>query len=94
MMSSVPQVFRIREATLYRRIDALRNHCPTCQHLSASAWDLLPHIRFDQAVALSVTEEIVGAPARAERELGYVTLREVRTGLRSAHDQHCDWTAV
>jgi len=61
MMSYVPQVFRSREATLYRKIDALRNHCPTCQHLSASAWDLLPHIRFDQAVALSVTEEIVGA---------------------------------
>jgi hydroxymethylpyrimidine pyrophosphatase-like HAD family hydrolase len=38
-------------------IDALRNHCTACTHVSASAWDLLSRLRLDQAVALPVTAE-------------------------------------
>ncbi len=38
-------------------IDALRAHCPACQHVSASAWDVLPNLRLEQAAALPVTEE-------------------------------------
>jgi hydroxymethylpyrimidine pyrophosphatase-like HAD family hydrolase len=38
-------------------IDALRKHCPACQHVSPSAWDMLPDLRLDQAAALPVTAE-------------------------------------
>lgn len=38
-------------------IESLRTHCPACRHLSPSAWDILPHLRLDQAVALPVTDE-------------------------------------
>ena len=44
-------------------IDALRTHCTACQHVSASAWDVLPDLRLDQAVALPVTDE-AGAEMR------------------------------
>jgi hypothetical protein len=38
-------------------IDALRRHCPACEHLEASAWDVLPTLRINQAAALPVTSE-------------------------------------
>jgi hydroxymethylpyrimidine pyrophosphatase-like HAD family hydrolase len=38
-------------------IDALRQHCTACDHLSASAWDILPNLQIHQAVALPVTTE-------------------------------------
>jgi hypothetical protein len=38
-------------------IDALRQHCQACQHVSHSAWAMLPNLRLDQAVALPVTAE-------------------------------------
>jgi hypothetical protein len=38
-------------------IDALRRHCVACEHLSDSAWDVLPDLQLDQAVALPVTME-------------------------------------
>ena len=48
---------------MLEEIEALRNHCEACRHLSPSAWDTLPHLRLDQAVALPVTEE-AGAELR------------------------------
>ena len=38
-------------------LDALRAHCSACEHVSPSAWDMLPNLRLDQAVALPVTDE-------------------------------------
>jgi hydroxymethylpyrimidine pyrophosphatase-like HAD family hydrolase len=38
-------------------IDALRHHCTACQHLGASAWDVLQTLHIDQAAALPVTTE-------------------------------------
>jgi hypothetical protein len=38
-------------------IDALRRHCEACRHLDSSAWQMLPDLRIDQAVALPVTDE-------------------------------------
>jgi hydroxymethylpyrimidine pyrophosphatase-like HAD family hydrolase len=38
-------------------IDALRHHCTACEHLGASAWDVLQTLRIDQAAALPVTTE-------------------------------------
>jgi hypothetical protein len=38
-------------------LDALRAQCSACEHVSPSAWDALPNLRLDQAVALPVTDE-------------------------------------
>jgi hypothetical protein len=38
-------------------IDALRHHCTACEHLDASAWDVLQRLHIDQAAALPVTTE-------------------------------------
>ena len=38
-------------------IDALRHHCTACEHLGASAWDVLQTLRIDQAAALPVATE-------------------------------------
>ncbi len=38
-------------------IDALRQHCTACEHLGASAWDVLQTLQIDQAAALPVTTE-------------------------------------
>jgi hydroxymethylpyrimidine pyrophosphatase-like HAD family hydrolase len=38
-------------------IEALRRQCDACGHLDASAWQMLPDLRIDQAVALPVTAE-------------------------------------
>jgi hypothetical protein len=45
-----------RESNL-GEIEALRKHCEACRHLSPSAWDTLPNLRLDQAVALPVADE-------------------------------------
>ena len=45
-----------RESNL-EEIQALRRHCTACTHLDASAWQILPDLRIDQAVALPVTDE-------------------------------------
>jgi len=45
-----------RESNL-GEIEALRKHCEACRHLSPSAWETLPNLRLDQAVALPVTDE-------------------------------------
>jgi hypothetical protein len=41
-------------------IEALRLACTTCQHLDPSGWDILPHLRLDQAAALPGTQETKG----------------------------------
>jgi hydroxymethylpyrimidine pyrophosphatase-like HAD family hydrolase len=41
-------------------IEALRLGCTTCQQLDSSGWDLLPHLRLDQAAALPGTQETKG----------------------------------
>jgi hypothetical protein len=38
-------------------IDALRQHCTACEHLAASAWDVLQVLQIDRAAALPVTTE-------------------------------------
>ena len=38
-------------------IDALRHQCTACEHLAASAWDVLQTLQIDQAAALPVTAE-------------------------------------
>lgn len=38
-------------------IAALRKHCEACGRLDSSAWQLLPNLRIDEAVALPVTDE-------------------------------------
>jgi hypothetical protein len=45
-------------------IDALRSHCTACQHVTASAWDVLRRLELDQAVALPVTAEAGPAALR------------------------------
>ena len=45
-----------RESNL-EEIEALRKHCEACRHLDSSAWEMLPDLRIDQAVALPVTDE-------------------------------------
>ena len=41
-------------------IEALRLECTTCRHLDPSGWDVLPHLRLDQAAALPGTQEAKG----------------------------------
>jgi hypothetical protein len=41
-------------------VEALRLRCTTCQHLNPSGWDVLPHLRLDQAAALPGTREAKG----------------------------------
>ena len=45
-----------RESNL-GEIEALRKHCAACRHITPSAWETLPNLRLDQAVALPVTDE-------------------------------------
>jgi hydroxymethylpyrimidine pyrophosphatase-like HAD family hydrolase len=51
-----------RESNL-AEIEALRAQCNACRHLDPATWDMLPHLRIDQAVALPVTDE-AGASLR------------------------------
>jgi hypothetical protein len=41
-------------------INILRRHCTASQHVSGPAWDVLPALRLDQAVALPITAETGG----------------------------------
>jgi hydroxymethylpyrimidine pyrophosphatase-like HAD family hydrolase len=38
-------------------LEVLRNRCVICRQLDPSGWDVVPHLRLDQAVALPRTEE-------------------------------------
>ena len=51
------EVILVTRESDVEEIEALRKHCEACRHVSQSAWDTLPHLRLDQAVALPVTEE-------------------------------------
>jgi hypothetical protein len=51
------EVILVTRESNRREIDALRGHCAACEHVSPSAWDLLPSLEVDQAVALPVTTE-------------------------------------
>lgn len=62
LMAATEVILVTRESNL-EEIEALRKHCDACRHLSLSAWDILPHLRLDQAVALPVTDE-AGAELR------------------------------
>jgi hydroxymethylpyrimidine pyrophosphatase-like HAD family hydrolase len=56
LLASTEVILVTRESHL-EEIDALREHCTACRHLSPLAWEILPHLRLDQAVALPATEE-------------------------------------
>ena len=56
LVAATEVILVTRESNL-GEIEALRKHCEACRHLSPSAWETLPHLRLDQAVALPVTEE-------------------------------------
>ena len=51
------EVILVTRESNVEEIEALRKHCEACRHVSPSAWETLPHLRLDQAVALPVTEE-------------------------------------
>ena len=51
------EVILVTRESNREEIDALRQHCQACQHVSHSSWAMLPELRLDQAVALPVTEE-------------------------------------
>ncbi|MEP7118148.1 MAG: HAD hydrolase family protein, partial [Acidobacteriota bacterium] len=56
LVAATEVILVTRESSL-EEIEALRKHCGKCGHLDPSAWDALPHLRLDQAVALPVTAE-------------------------------------
>lgn len=51
------EVILVTRETNRAEVDALRNHCSACQHVSASAWDALSTLALDRAAALPVTSE-------------------------------------
>lgn len=51
------EVILVTRESNRNEIEALREHCTACLHLSPSAWDVLPDLRLDQAVALPVADE-------------------------------------
>jgi hypothetical protein len=62
LVAATEVILVTRESNL-EEIEALRGHCDACRHLSPSAWETLPQLRLDQAVALPVTDE-TGAEMR------------------------------
>ena len=56
LVAATEVILVTRESNL-GEIEALRKHCEACRHLNPSAWEALPQLRLDQAVALPVTEE-------------------------------------
>jgi hypothetical protein len=52
------EVILVTRESNREEIDALRGHCTACEHVSPSAWDVLPALKLDQAVALPVTAEV------------------------------------
>ncbi|MGV3516043.1 MAG: hypothetical protein ACO1TH_03065 [Luteitalea sp.] len=55
---AVTEVILLTRESDRQELDALRRQCSACEHVPASDWDALPHLRIDQAVALPVTEEV------------------------------------
>ena len=51
------EVILVTRESNRQEIDALRRHCTACEHVSDAAWDVLPTLQIDQAVALPVTTE-------------------------------------
>ena len=51
------EVILVTRESNRQEIDALRRHCTACEHVTPSAWDVLPNLQIDQAVALPVTTE-------------------------------------
>jgi hypothetical protein len=51
------EVILVTKESNLGEIEALRKHCEACRHLNPAAWEALPHLRLDQAVALPVTDE-------------------------------------
>ena len=62
LVAATEVILVTRESNL-GEIEALRRHCDACRHVNPSAWEALPHLRLDQAVALPVTDE-AGAELR------------------------------
>jgi hypothetical protein len=56
LIAATEVILVTRESNL-DEIGALRKHCDACRHLDSSAWQMLPDLRIDQAVALPVTDE-------------------------------------
>ena len=56
LVAATEVILVTRESNL-AEIEALRKHCDACRHLDSSAWQMLPDLRIDQAVALPVTDE-------------------------------------
>jgi hydroxymethylpyrimidine pyrophosphatase-like HAD family hydrolase len=52
------EVILVTRESNREEIDALRGHCTACEHVSSTAWDVLPALQLDQAVALPVTAEV------------------------------------
>jgi hydroxymethylpyrimidine pyrophosphatase-like HAD family hydrolase len=51
------EVILVTRESNREEIDALRSHCTACEHVIPSAWDVLPTLELDQAVALPVAVE-------------------------------------
>jgi hydroxymethylpyrimidine pyrophosphatase-like HAD family hydrolase len=52
------EVILVTRESNREEIDALRGHCTACEYVSPTAWDILPALQLDQAVALPVTAEV------------------------------------
>ena len=51
------EVILVTKESNLDEIEALRTCCDACRHLEPSAWQMLPDLRIDEAVALPVTAE-------------------------------------
>jgi hydroxymethylpyrimidine pyrophosphatase-like HAD family hydrolase len=51
------EVILVTRESNRQEIDALRHHCRACEHVAPSAWEMLPTLAIDEAVALPVTSE-------------------------------------
>ncbi len=56
LVAATEVILVTRESNL-DEIAALRKQCAACRHLDSSAWQMLPDLLIDQAVALPVTDE-------------------------------------
>jgi hydroxymethylpyrimidine pyrophosphatase-like HAD family hydrolase len=56
LIAATEVILVTRESNL-DEIEALRKQCDACRHLDSAAWQMLPDLRIDQAVALPVTDE-------------------------------------
>ena len=54
LIAATEVILVTRESNL-DEIGALRKQCDACRHLDSSAWQMLPDLRIDQAVALPVS---------------------------------------